>query len=99
MKRALIFLIAVLFVPAPARAASVHVGDASEATKFGYMADYDSQRVYYEAAPGERNRLTVAVAKDETSVTVTDPGATIAVGTNCERIDAHSARCVTLGGP
>jgi Ca2+-binding RTX toxin-like protein len=99
MKRILIFLTAALFLPVPARAASVHVGDMSEATKFGFITDYDTQRVYYEAAPGERNRVTVAVAEDETSITVTDPGATIEVGRNCERIDAHSARCATPGGP
>src|SRR4051812_17008159 len=99
MKRILIFLTAALFLPAPAGAATVHVGDRSEATKFGFVTDYDYQRAYYEAAPGERNRLTVAVAKDETSITVTDPGAMIEVGRNCERIDTHSARCFALGGP
>src|SRR4051794_341295 len=95
MKCALPILIAALFFPAAAQAATVHVGDLSEGTKFGYGSDYDSQRVYYEAAPGEVNRVVVKEGNFE-SVTITDPGATIEVGAHCERINAHSARCFAL---
>src|SRR4051794_25283260 len=93
MRRALILLTAALLAPASAHAATVHVGDGSKGTEFGYLADYGYQRLYYGAAPGERNRLTIAMRHDFTSVTVTDPAAKIKVGTDCERIDEHSARC------
>src|SRR5215208_3937629 len=95
MKRALALLLAVLALPAAAHGATVRVADASDVTHFGYGSDYDSQRLIYEAAPGETNRLVVALG-DFTSVTVSDSGATIEAGRGCERIDAHSARCSTL---
>jgi hypothetical protein len=51
-----------------------------------------SGEVIYTAGPGEENRLRVTFEPDRT-VAVTDSGATIAAGENCESVDAHTARC------
>ncbi|MCW2990542.1 MAG: hypothetical protein JWM73_1136 [Solirubrobacterales bacterium] len=48
--------------------------------------------VRYVAGTGETNRLTLAYSADGSGVTVTDPGATIAVE-GCLSIDLHTARC------
>jgi Ca2+-binding RTX toxin-like protein len=48
---------------------------------------------HYVAAPGEVNDVVVAQI-DERTIRVTDPGATITVGSGCTSIDAHTAQCV-----
>ena len=47
--------------------------------------------VTYVGAPGEANRLTVARAGRE--ITLTDPAATIAAEAPCRALDAHTASC------
>ena len=49
--------------------------------------------VFYAAAPGERNEVTVAYAADALSVTVTDPGAVVQPQGSCTPVDQHSATC------
>lgn len=49
-------------------------------------------RLLYVADAGETNQLTLAYNADGSSITVTDPGATIAVA-GCITIEAHTARC------
>src|SRR4051794_21888255 len=95
MRRTPLVLAIALLAPASAHASTVHVAGAAGAYKVGYRSDFDVQRMYYEAAPGERNDVTVSMVLDK-SMTVTDPGATIEVGRSCERIDAHSARCYPI---
>jgi Ca2+-binding RTX toxin-like protein len=46
-----------------------------------------------EAAPGERNRLTIAVGRD--TATLADAGAPLAASyTGCTQLDEHSVRCL-----
>jgi hypothetical protein len=82
-----------LGLPSGAGAATVHVGTAPEARFAPYGSYAESEAVFYVAAPGERNRLLVAYARDALSVTVTDPGAVVEAGESCVSIDAHTARC------
>lgn len=49
--------------------------------------------VRYAAAPGELNRLTLTYGADGSSVTVADPGATIAVDGGCSSLTDHTALC------
>src|SRR4249920_343633 len=52
--------------------------------------------VYYGAAPGETNRVTVAADCEPgcAEVTITDAGATITPGAGCSQgIDAHQVTC------
>jgi hemolysin type calcium-binding protein len=47
--------------------------------------------VDYAAAPGEANALRASATG--TTITLTDPGATIAVRTGCRAVDQHTATC------
>jgi Ca2+-binding RTX toxin-like protein len=68
-----------LLGPAPARAATAGSSGAG-----GGVVDY-------AAAPGEVNRLTAGVSG--ATVTLADPGATIAPRGGCTAVDAHTVRC------
>jgi Ca2+-binding RTX toxin-like protein len=55
----------------------------------------DGATLTYDAAPGEANRLTLSVANG--TVTVTDTGATVSVGSGCTLVSATKATCPSLG--
>jgi hypothetical protein len=74
----LVLTAAMLFVAAPARAATV-----------GF--DYWSGALYYVAAPGEANNLTVS--SDTSTYQVVDPGATMTAKLGCTVTDTHHASC------
>lgn len=81
-----------LFVPSAAEAATVSVDAVT-----GTTPDR-SQQIAYVAAPGEVNRLTIAVSAPSffgpPRATFTDPGATITAGAGCTAApDGHSAVC------
>jgi RTX calcium-binding nonapeptide repeat (4 copies) len=97
--RALLAVITVsLLAPAGAGAATVRVGDPYKPRYPGYSVYGSQDFVYYEADPGERNRLLVSYAGDAQSVTVSDPGAVIRAGESCTSLDEHTARCVARPG-
>lgn len=99
MGRALALVVASLLLPANALAATVRVAEPADAGRFPQPFDNPyTDRVLYEAGPGEGNRLVVAYAGDAASVTVSDPGAVIEAGESCESLDAHTARCVPRAG-
>jgi hypothetical protein len=71
-----------LALPAAAEGATVTVRLAGQ---------YDE--VHYVAGAGEANRVVVAYAGDARTVTITDPGATIAAAAPCVAVDPHTAVC------
>jgi len=85
MRTLLSAVAAALLLPAAASAATVTVEPSP---------DQNADEVHYIAASGERNDLLVAYAGDARSVTVTDPGATIAPSGSWSAVDAHTAICV-----
>jgi hypothetical protein len=87
---ALLILVAPLVVAGTASAATVSIRTEPE----GQDED-PTGNLFYVAAPGEVNRLTVAVAG--TTFAVTDPGAVIGAGPGCHAIDAHRATCTGDG--
>jgi Ca2+-binding RTX toxin-like protein len=69
--------------PASAHAATVYIQSGPDPTK-----------AYYDAAPGEQNRLTVTYdAPSRGEVTVHDPAAFVQAVAPCEALDEHTARC------
>lgn len=76
----LVLTAAMLFVAAPARAATV-----------GF--DPWSGALYYVAAPGEANNLTVS--SDTSTYQLVDPGATMTAKYGCTLVDAHHASCTS----
>src|SRR3954449_2697933 len=105
MKRCLILLVAAaLAAPAAASASTIHVAPAHQLGYPGfdylYFAEFETL-AYYDAAPGEANRLQIAYEATDagkSTVTVTDPGAVIQPGNRCVSIDAHTARCTNPVG-
>jgi len=69
-----------LLLPASAVASTVSVQPAGE-----------NNEVFYEAGPGEQNRLKVS--SDGAAVTVRDPGAEVEVGPGCASVTDHRATC------
>jgi len=55
----------------------------------------DGATLTYDAAPGEANRLTLSVASG--TVTATDTGATMTVGSGCTLVSSTKATCSSLG--
>ena len=53
---------------------------------------YGSPKLFYVAAPGERNDVVVASAGDS-ALRITDPGAVISATGQCESAGPHSALC------
>jgi hypothetical protein len=51
--------------------------------------------IYYVAAPGERNEISLAYGDGETT-TISDSGAVITASRRCRSIDAHTAVCPAL---
>jgi hypothetical protein len=89
-----------LAIPAAAPAATVTVRpdpDSVNPATPGAPPDYDE--VYFAAAPGETNHVTVAYAGDATSITVTDTAAPLSPTGTCTRVDIHTATCTTPGSP
>lgn len=101
MRRLALPLIALVVLSAPvaAHASTVLVRSDPDSKMFegpdpgpnDFYVMYDE--VYYVAAPGEANRVVVTFQAGGQSVTVSDPGATIAPQDSCVAIDAHTVRC------
>jgi hypothetical protein len=51
---------------------------------------------YYDAAPGEANRVTVTGISDY-AIRIADSGAEIRVGDGCRAVDPHTAECASPG--
>ena len=87
----LITALALLLPAAAADAGTVHVGPPPYSP---YRAYYD-YAVYYVAAAGERNDVTVSVVYDGVHevATVHDAAVTVELGEGCARVDDHTARC------
>ena len=80
---AFFFAFAVLLAIAPSsRAASVGV-------------DGWHQTVYYVAAPGEANNVTISLASGQ--YTISDPGVNITAQSGCTLADSHHASCGSTG--
>ena len=93
----LITALALLLPAAAADAGTAYVGHApgDKIPLFGGgYSSYDST-VYYIAAAGERNDVTVSAAFDSAQnvVTVHDDAAAVELGEGCARVDDHTARC------
>jgi hypothetical protein len=93
----LITALALLLPAAAADAGTAHVGPAPNLKLpglYGGYSDFDDA-VYYIAAAGERNDVTVSVGHgvQTTVITVHDDGAPVALGEGCARVDDHTARC------
>jgi hypothetical protein len=88
----LLALVAVGLMAAPAHGATVTVRVDPDSIDPDFPSE-TSDEVLYVAGPGERNRLLVAYAGDARSVTVHDPGATIAALGSCTSVDVHTAIC------
>jgi hypothetical protein len=67
-----------LFVAAPARASTV-----------GF--DYWSKALYYVAAPGETNNVTIS--SDASKISIADAGATLSASYGCTLLDSKHASC------
>jgi hypothetical protein len=99
MRRALVTLAVLLAAPSAASAATVHVAAAHrlDYPNVSYLYSPESYSfVYYDAAPGEQNRLTIDYKADESAVvtvTLSDPGAVIEPGEDCTSLGPHQARC------
>jgi hypothetical protein len=86
-----------LLLPGLARAAAVHVAPAPAPRHPGNSV-YGSfeDAVYYQAGPGEANRLVVSSGRDVDGfpdITVHDPAADVQAGAQCTSLDAHTAVC------
>ena len=55
----------------------------------------DSNEIFYRAGEGEGNR--VVASKAANTVTIEDPGATIAAGNGCDEVTANVATCTAVG--
>jgi hypothetical protein len=69
----------------------VLMGFAPQASAATVGYSFFSRTLYYVAAPGEVNNVTIASTAD--SYYVSDPGATLKAQYGCKLIDAHSASC------
>src|SRR5688500_5810766 len=97
----LVVLLASLSLPAVASAARVSVVTAPKPRyppSGTYGAWSGTEAAHYVAGVGERNRLLVTYSEDARVVTLTDPGAVIAVGEGCVSEDEHTARCSVRQG-
>jgi Ca2+-binding RTX toxin-like protein len=83
---ALAILLGLLF-PASALAGTARFGEVVTDGKYGYTVP----AVFFSAAPGERNAITLA--RDGLAVTLRDAGATVQTGSGCRAIDAHTVVC------
>jgi len=85
-------LLAALAAPAFATASTVHVRSIPGS---GKDMGPPSSRLFFTAAAGERNVLTIA--PETTSVwLVRDAGAALTAGAGCAAVDANTARCTHL---
>ena len=91
LRVASLIVLVVLGLAAPAAASTVEV--VLEPEDRGPWAN-----VHYRAAPQESNRVLLSTV-DDTTIDVSDPGATISPGRGCRSLDAHLARCSTAGFP
>jgi Ca2+-binding RTX toxin-like protein len=93
----LLAVVLAALLPAAAGAATVRVGQApSPPANWDWHGSYSSKAVYYAAAPGERNDLTVSAmlnAERYVEVVVHDDGAPVTAGVGCVRLDDRTARC------
>jgi hypothetical protein len=93
----LITALALLLPAAAADAGTAHVGPAPNLKLPGVYGGYSDfhDAVYYIAAAGERNDVTVSrgYGMQTTVITVHDDGAAVALGEGCARVDDHTARC------
>jgi hypothetical protein len=87
-----------LLAPAAANAADVHVAAVPDDSQRGEA----TAAAFYDAAPGEANRLMVTFPDTESGappdVTLQDSGAVIHAGAGCTSVGAHSARCSLANG-
>jgi Ca2+-binding RTX toxin-like protein len=73
--------------------ATAAVGVAADAQASTFSRDYvdGSYALRYTAAAGEANQLTLS--SSATVTTAVDPGASVAAGTACAQVDAHTVTC------
>jgi Ca2+-binding RTX toxin-like protein len=88
-------LLLLLALPAAAHAstAEIVIGDTcgGDAACSKYNGGQPRPIVTYSGGPGEANRLTVG--RDGSSLTFSDPAATVTAKAPCVSIDAHTASC------